>query len=198
MIVFGATLLSVPLLAELAFFLLGLQGPTLLYMSPERARGLATIGQEWSGKGALPPVVWDSMRARWGVVQFNDFASDFWGGLTAEHGQMMLATGPQGIAFARCNAPGEEGRMYGGYMRSVVWIPHWVLLPFAALFPAYYVLALLYGPFFWADWLARKWTVGPGHCQHCGYNLRGLYEKRCPECGMPFGEDCSPHGSSCL
>jgi len=31
--------------------------------------------------------------------------------------------------------------------------------------------------------LARRF---PGHCLKCGYNLRGLPEPRCPECGTPF------------
>ncbi len=26
------------------------------------------------------------------------------------------------------------------------------------------------------------------HCQKCGYNLEGLTEPRCPECGTPFDE----------
>lgn len=26
----------------------------------------------------------------------------------------------------------------------------------------------------------------PGHCQRCGYNLQGLTEPRCPECGTGF------------
>ena len=25
-----------------------------------------------------------------------------------------------------------------------------------------------------------------GHCRRCGYNLKGLTEARCPECGKPF------------
>lgn len=25
-----------------------------------------------------------------------------------------------------------------------------------------------------------------GHCRRCGYNLKGLTEARCPECGQPF------------
>lgn len=28
-----------------------------------------------------------------------------------------------------------------------------------------------------------------GLCLHCGYNLRGLTSKRCPECGAPFLAD---------
>jgi hypothetical protein len=36
----------------------------------------------------------------------------------------------------------------------------------------------------------RKWRVadsgGPKHCEKCGYDLRGLTEARCPECGHAF------------
>ena len=31
-------------------------------------------------------------------------------------------------------------------------------------------------------WLPYKY----GHCRHCGYNLTGLSEPRCPECGKEF------------
>ena len=35
------------------------------------------------------------------------------------------------------------------------------------------------------------WRFAPkfprGHCQRCGYNLTGLTEARCPECGTEFG-----------
>ena len=29
-------------------------------------------------------------------------------------------------------------------------------------------------------------AVGQSFCWKCGYNLRGLAEPRCPECGIPF------------
>lgn len=33
----------------------------------------------------------------------------------------------------------------------------------------------------------RYWPVyRPGYCQKCGYNLFGLEDARCPECGTPF------------
>jgi hypothetical protein len=28
--------------------------------------------------------------------------------------------------------------------------------------------------------------AGPPHCRNCDYNLKGLTEPRCPECGTPF------------
>ena len=36
---------------------------------------------------------------------------------------------------------------------------------------------------------ARRLTAlqAEGICIHCGYDLRGLTENRCPECGRPFG-----------
>ena len=43
----------------------------------------------------------------------------------------------------------------------------------------------------------RLWPVYALHqCAHCGYDLRGLPEPRCPECGAPFvpadGEEKEP------
>lgn len=35
-------------------------------------------------------------------------------------------------------------------------------------------------------WLDRRRRIPPGHCQRCGYNLKGLTEARCPECGQAF------------
>lgn len=32
-------------------------------------------------------------------------------------------------------------------------------------------------------------TYRAGHCRSCGYNLQGLVEPRCPECGEPFPKE---------
>lgn len=54
------------------------------------------------------------------------------------------------------------------------------------LFGGLYVMCWAFGPgialLFWAE--TRKRTAG--HCPGCGYNLRGLSDQRCPECGRAF------------
>ena len=43
----------------------------------------------------------------------------------------------------------------------------------------------------------RFWLKFPrGHCQRCGYHLKGLTEARCPECGTRFGE-CESADRAC-
>ena len=57
----------------------------------------------------------------------------------------------------------------------IVYFPLWAPL---LLFAAYPTLALIRGPV--RRWRRRK----HGLCIHCGYNLTGLTEARCPECGQ--------------
>ena len=45
--------------------------------------------------------------------------------------------------------------------------------------------SLFLGAWVGAHYLARK-PPDENHCQRCGYNLTGLREPRCPECGKPF------------
>ena len=52
-------------------------------------------------------------------------------------------------------------------------------LPFVVL-AAYPVIAFMRGP------LRRHRRRGRGACLNCGYDLTGLPEPRCPECGQPF------------
>ncbi|HYE18296.1 MAG TPA: hypothetical protein VEA69_07615 [Tepidisphaeraceae bacterium] len=50
--------------------------------------------------------------------------------------------------------------------------PHWLLAGVFAILPAGRAIA----------WRRRRNRRAPGHCRHCGYDLRATPE-RCPECG---------------
>ena len=53
--------------------------------------------------------------------------------------------------------------------------PHWVVCVAALIYPIAVLVRRL---------VARRRR--PGHCVKCGYDLRGLPEPRCPECGTGF------------
>jgi hypothetical protein len=64
-----------------------------------------------------------------------------------------------------------------------------LLIEVAVVFCLFAVAACL--PLLVAVFLRRRyWPAYPrGHCRHCGYSLRGLESRRCPECGTPFSEE---------
>ncbi len=62
----------------------------------------------------------------------------------------------------------------GSYRSRKIEIALWLIWP---LFGAWPVWAFVHGPF--TRWHRRR----HGRCLHCGYDLTGLTEPRCPECG---------------
>lgn len=53
----------------------------------------------------------------------------------------------------------------------------------------YLTLSLAILPVLYFVWKRKPGSRHPpGHCQHCGHNLTGRPEPRCPECGTPFTE----------
>jgi hypothetical protein len=51
--------------------------------------------------------------------------------------------------------------------------------------PLWACLLLLLPAAIWLWWLDLR-RPKPGRCAACGYDLRGLQNARCPECGRPF------------
>ena len=61
--------------------------------------------------------------------------------------------------------------------------PFWALACVMVIWPA---SALISGPL--RRWRRRR----HGHCAKCGYDLHGLTEPRCPECGREFQLEAAP------
>lgn len=72
----------------------------------------------------------------------------------------------------------EWGNLSPGVLMTgflVLTVPWWVLIPGV----------IVYGGGVYLVW-RRVRQPEPGHCRECGYNLTGLPEARCPECGTNF------------
>jgi hypothetical protein len=143
---------------------------TLLTFSAVCSAGLCVYG-------AFHPGV-SSMQSAAGVQP----PFDFWRKGTTVH--LIVAT-PQarakasaipafdvlGLSYGRLLNPGSR-RVY-----HAVSVPLWGA---AILFGAPPIVSFLHGP------LRRGYRRRRGLCVKCGYNLTGLPEPRCPECGTEF------------
>jgi hypothetical protein len=178
---FGLVSLA-PLAASLALHHAGKGGPSLLYITPTVNQYYAGVYESWRGRGALPITTWRSMQGRGRIVRFDGMGDTFYGGLVAEHGHVMLATGPECWSLAVAWKPGSA---YPQYMRVGLMVPHLVGIISSALFCVFVWVAVVWTrPFL--RWVRNKLARQEGHCSFCGYDLRGLKRRRCPECGVPF------------
>ena len=81
-------------------------------------------------------------------------------------------------------------KYFGSILESSFALPFWIVSLMEAV--------MWGGVLFWALWLTRgrvrrklrQELIDNGFaiCGPCGYDLRGLTESRCPECGAPFDE----------
>ena len=76
------------------------------------------------------------------------------------------------IRIAPADMP-QNYRPFIGMLCYILVVPYWFLAVLFAILPLV--------------WVIRRWRgrYPKGHCQKCGYDLRGS-EGRCPECGAPI------------
>ena len=88
--------------------------------------------------------------------------------LIVTHGPVLLYDPPLLWAY-----PQQFGSTADRWLLSVpLWIPF-------IFFAAYPILVLI-------KTIRRRLRRKPGHCSNCGYDLTGLPEPKCPECGTEF------------
>jgi hypothetical protein len=100
----------------------------------------------------------------------------------------LLAIASIAAAIYSVNVPGvSHTEMQGpGYFYAMLFVC--ILLPLSVL--------LLLMVFVGGILEARRNPSLEGHCTHCGYNLKGLTEHRCPECGTAFDPTAEPDAAS--
>src|SRR5215470_9371729 len=159
----------IPFLCCVVAWMVGLGGPRLLWDGDGEHRGFCDCESAWP-----------AFRSPGATIRGDDWISLFWGGWTAEDGAVDIAVGPEGLAIAQCIAPGSP---YGGYVTAQLLVPHWILLS-GGLLASLIALVLMTGCAEIVRAARRHAAIRRrGRCRQCGYLLRGLAERRCPECG---------------
>ncbi len=103
-------------------------------------------------------------------------------GVYVRQGCFFLHVLPKSTTRANWPAPGF---LSGDNAGPMIWWPGIALRRFYLQIPLWMPLLLIASVTAWLWRLDRPWPP-PGHCRRCGYNLKGLTEARCPECGTGF------------
>ena len=130
-------------------------------------------------RGGFGQRAWLTMRQRGKIVRYDGFGDWFFGGLKGSHGDIVVAAGIDGVAFARANCPGSR---YGGKVRGWMFLTHANMIAVAMLGSLFMFLLVRLTQRVTAA-LGIHWFVPLGHCRVCHYDLTGNESGVCPECG---------------
>ena len=111
---------------------------------------------------------------------------------------LIITSGAAKVHLGRAPSPRPSGIGVDGFadwavqrrpqrLSGMYWLPTWYegARLTLVIIPLWMPLAAVGVPTVFL-WYRRRRRRREGHCQACGYNLTGLPEPRCPECGRPF------------
>lgn len=124
------------------------------------------------------------------VVEDNGVYDMWAGGVGGEYGDVLVGMGPEGVAVAACFARGS----YGGFLKSVIFVPFLAMFVVGLLFPASVYFRLHLCVLGYLSAARRKRRSQRGLCPSCGYDVFGNLSGVCPECGGTI--DGQPVGTS--
>ena len=139
---------------------------------------ISACGIAWAGISGLAE--WDSHGFGWGNMSdrysgfigvIGDSFDVFYMAPTAEPHVARVHRYWKGFSYTRATHPDDRTRLI-----RIARCPFWVPVLVLAAYPNLVLIKTIRG----------RHRAKPGHCSKCGYNLAGLPELRCPECGTEF------------
>ncbi len=153
--------------------------PTLAVWRPARHRSRTRWVLKWAGVVVSATTASAFMESTLRFHQWGSPAGIV--GVYVQQGCFFLDVLPKSTTRANWPAPGF---LSGDNVGPMIWWPGIALRRFNLQIPLWMPLLLIASATAWL-WRLDRPPPPPGHCP-CGYNLTGLTEPRCPECGQPF------------
>lgn len=158
--------------------------PCALWLPPRVIVGRDLLCDEWDGGQicSTDATFWQTLERPSAFVADAGIITAFWGGLTCEAGDLLVAVTPRGLSIAGCNAPSGSG-----LLRTRFFIPR-PLLVACLIVPAALVAGAMAIAARRRSWRAARLRAA-GRCVGCGYDLTGNTSGACPECGLAISRE---------